>query len=318
MAQSSNPTGGRRALVHFFRTIIVLGLLVISLEIALWAYPPLAVAAIGWFANSPLCTAAEVWRGADQYYGSLKLKDRIAAGMKLKQEDTAGYKLWSTPAGEFWNPTGSDAALPIILAQQEADLYGLGGNGLKPGDVVLDCGAHIGTYAKRALKAGAKLVVAIEPAPANLECLRRNLRNEIEAGKVIVYPKGVWDKEEMLPLFENPENSAGDSFVANRQSGRVIESIPLTTIDRLVEELRLERVDFIKMDIKGAVVKALSGAAQVMQRDHPRLAISTEENEDNPMEVSAALAGMKLGYRPACGSCTLAGASISPDVVFFR
>jgi FkbM family methyltransferase len=318
MVHRSGLTGGRRALLHFFRTVIVVGLLIISLEIALWAYPPLAVVAVGWFANSPLCTAREVWQGAGQYYASLKLKDRIAAGMKLKQEDPAGYKLWSTPAGDFWNPAGSDSVLPIILAQQEADLYGLGGHGVKPGDIVLDCGAHIGTYAKRALKSGAKLVVAIEPAPANLECLRRNLHEEIQAGQVIIYAKGVWDKEEMLPLFENPENSAGDSFVSNRASRRVSPSIPLTTIDRLVEELGLDRVDFIKMDIKGAVVKALTGAGQVLRRDRPRLAISTEEKEDHPMEVSAALEGMKLGYRPACGICTLAGASISPDVVFFR
>jgi hypothetical protein len=44
------------------------------------------------------------------------------------------------------------------------------------------------------------LVVAIEPSPANLECLRRNMSREIASGRVIVYPKGVWDREDVLAL----------------------------------------------------------------------------------------------------------------------
>ena len=58
----------------------------------------------------------------------------------------------------------------------------------------------MGLYAKTALASGAKLVVAIEPAPENIECLRRNLAQEIAAGRVIVYPKGVWDKDDTLAL----------------------------------------------------------------------------------------------------------------------
>ena len=60
-----------------------------------------------------------------------------------------------------------------------------------------DCGAHV---AVTALKRGAKLVVAIEPAPENIECLRRNFSTEIEKGKVIIYPKGVWNKDDFLPM----------------------------------------------------------------------------------------------------------------------
>jgi hypothetical protein len=60
------------------------------------------------------------------------------------------------------------------------------------------CGAHIGVYIREALSLGAKLVVAVEPALENLECLRRNFATEIAAGRVIVYPKGVWDREEVL------------------------------------------------------------------------------------------------------------------------
>src|SRR5262245_7062074 len=83
---------------------------------------------------------------------------------------------WSTPAGTFWIP-GSDATtLPVLLAQEERGIYGRGEWGVQKGDVVLDIGAYIGTWTRHALAAGAKVVVAVEPSPASVECLRRNLR----------------------------------------------------------------------------------------------------------------------------------------------
>ena len=135
-----------------------------------------------------------------------------------------------------------------------------GENFVRPGDVVLDCGANIGVFVREALDAGAKTVVAIEPAPENIECLRRNFKSDIDAGRVIVYPKGVWDKDDFLTLHVDDHNSAADSFVINpKDSHESDQKLPLTTIDKLVAELNLQSVDFIKMDIEGAEVKALKG-----------------------------------------------------------
>jgi len=90
-------------------------------------------------------------------------------------------------------------------------------NAVRSGDVVLDCGANVGVYTRDALDSGAKLVVAIEPAPENIECLRRNFAPEVAAGRVIVYPKGVWDKDDFLTLNVDPNNSAADSFLIQRK-----------------------------------------------------------------------------------------------------
>jgi predicted RNA methylase len=59
------------------------------------------------------------------------------------------------------------------------------------GAVVLDCGAHVGVYTRRALNEGAAKVIAIEPVPQTVECLRRTFRREIAEGRVVVYQKGV-------------------------------------------------------------------------------------------------------------------------------
>ena len=103
--------------------------------------------------------------------------------------------------------------MPTLLAQQETRIYGGPDRGVRPGDAVIDCGAHVGVYVRTALDAGAKIVVAVEPAPQNIESPRWNFSQEIAAGQVVVYPQGVWDREEMLPLYSDPANSAGDSFI---------------------------------------------------------------------------------------------------------
>jgi predicted RNA methylase len=96
------------------------------------------------------------------------------------EKDKAGLHLWETPRGRYWIPQGSDDVLLILLSQQESRIYGFDQEtSVRNGDIVVDCGAHIGVFTREALSLGAKLVIAVEPAPENLECLRRNFATEI-------------------------------------------------------------------------------------------------------------------------------------------
>ena len=207
-----------------------------------------------------------------------------------------------------------------MLAQQVVDLYGQGAQTVESGDVALDGGAHIGLWVREALDRGAKTVVAIEPAPANLECLQRNLRDEIEAGRVIVYPKGIWDVHDELPLWEDPDNSGADGFLLKEDDFEARHVVPLVPIDHLVEELGLERVDVIKMDIKGAVERALRGGASTLERDRPKLIIAADEQEaDDPVKIKALVDRLAPGYLLACSGCTfLDDWQVSPDVMLMR
>jgi hypothetical protein len=77
-------------------------------------------------------------------------------------------------------------------------------------------------------------------------------------------------------------------------------------------------VDFIKMDIKGATMKALIGAKETL-KSAPRLALSTEEQEDNANEVRSLVMQLQPSYRMACGLCSVAaGLRVNPDVLLFR
>jgi FkbM family methyltransferase len=264
------------------------------------------------------CPFFEAVRSAANGRRQLELNSRILAASRLVGKDPAGFHLWDTPSGRYWIPEGSDYTLPFNLAEQERKIYGTGDRAVHKGDVVLDCGANVGVYVHTALEAGASLVVAIEPAPENIECLRRNYPAELRAGRVIIYPKGVWDKDETLTMNIDPGNSAADSFVMRPEHSHPGPQLTLTTIDKIVEELKLERVDFIKMDIEGAERRALAGARQTIARWHPHMALAAYHRPDDPETIpAAALAGWP-GYRMECGPCADAQTFVRPDVLYFR
>lgn len=236
-------------------------------------------------------------------------------------QSNGGLQKVNTPAGQFWITEGDAGALAEELQEQDTDEYGDHARGVHPGDLVLDCGANVGVFTRRALRAGASRVVAIEPAPWALECLRRNLADDIRQGRVVVYPKGVWDREDKLELAvpSGGATSAGTLVLNPGRRGAGLDAVvPLTTIDHLVAELQLSRVDFIKMDIEGAEPNALRGALQTVARFRPRLAISLEHRTSDPDTIPALTRRLWPEYRVECGKCRNPGGHLQPTVMFAR
>jgi FkbM family methyltransferase len=245
-------------------------------------------------------------------------KDRILAAQRLVETDPSGLEHYTTPYGSFWTPAGSRFILPFNLAEEAVGIYGHGAQQVQKGDIVLDCGANVGTFARFSLNYGARLVVAIEPAPDNIECLRRNFAPEIAAKRLVIYPKGVWDKDDFLDLLVDPNNQAADSFVIHREGAKALARVPLTTIDKLVEELKLPRVDYIKMDIEGAEVRAVAGARQTIARFHPRMSLSVYHEPDHPVEVPKGVRAAWPDVVIDCGPCARVDGSIRPDILYFH
>src|SRR5438876_767814 len=259
--------------------------LVVALGALCYFYAPARLAAIVALGRSPVCPLSRAIRSDDELRTQIAYKDRILYASKKLENDPAGYHLWETPHGRFWIPQGSDYVLPFNLAEQERKIYGVGERDVRVGDIVLDCGANVGVYTREALKNGAKLVVSIEPAPENIECLRRNFKQEIADGRVILYEMGVWYKDEMLGMRVDPNNSAADSFIMQREGAVETKQLPLTTVDKLVAELKLERVDHIKMDIEGAEQRALQGAQDTLARYHPRMSLASYHVPSDPEKM---------------------------------
>jgi len=240
---------------------------------------------------------------------------------KIVERAPDGFTRWSTPLGSLWTPPGNT---PIYaVGEQLAEVYTEGEMKLGPGDVVLDCGANIGDFVRVCLRAGVTKVVAIEPSPNNVEAMRRSFSEEIARGQVVIVPKGVWHEDSTMTMSIY-ENSLLDSFVMNdrrenlgKPRPREIE-LPVTTIDSIVEELGLEKVTFLKMDIEGAERNAIRGAAKTITRFGPRMALATENLEDDYIAVPQEVQKLGRKYSVRCGLCRLEGwLTYRPDIMFF-
>lgn len=302
------------SLVH---TIKVLIGAVLLFNILLWV-PSTRLFCLYALGRSSHCSMQQAVHSFDTMARRAAIMKELDRGKKLIEKDPSGFNLWETSVGRFWVPARNDETLIFNLAEQATKVYGEGSDGVQPRDVVLDCGANVGVFTREALADGARLVVAIEPAPENLECLRRNFADEIGQGRVIVVPKGVWNKDDTLPLRIDAGNSARDSFVGSFGPALTEVKVPLTTIDELAAELKLERVDFIKLDIEGAEKQALAGSKNTLTKFHPRLAIAMEHLPDDPVRIPQVLAAEAPDYHVICGNCVDEVTRIRPDVLFFQ
>jgi FkbM family methyltransferase len=245
----------------------------------------------------------------------------MASRVRLVNE-TAGLRLFETPEGPIWTPANVEReGLALILAEVQSGAYETDDIRVKAGDVVLDCGANVGVFARCALKAGAALVVCFEPYGLSAECLRRNLAADIERGRVKICPKGVWDEETELPFIIDPHNAGGNSFITYNKDSAAGPAVVLTTIDKAVRELGLPRVDFIKMDIEAAEARALAGAVRTIRTFRPRLSIAVEHGVDRIMNTEAVIKAVRQAIPDVCVKASLGYITndfrLAPEVVHF-
>jgi FkbM family methyltransferase len=294
----------------FIRSLIAIS---VALEIYLLYHLPSVLLALMYLVGRSDCSFSKTLDVAGWKIQYVDSEKRIKELSHLA-ESNGKLELWATPLGEFWMPKGGSISEFGVMAEQELRVYGSGQSGVQPGDVVIDCGADIGTFTRLALEMGASAVIAVEPAPDNQSCLRRTFSREIADGRVKLFPKGVWNKDDFMTLY-NP-GIYGSVVIKIAPTAGV--QIPLTTIDKLVDELHLNRVDFIKMDIEGSEKQALEGARQTLLRFKPRLAISCEHFQSDAKEIPRLVIAMAPGYMQEHGPCAYFDGRICPHVIYFR
>lgn len=150
---------------------------------------------------------------------------------------------------------------------------------MAPDSVFLDVGANVGLYSLVAAARGAT-VVAFEPNPRTRARLEANIRLNHFERRITVRPEALSDAIGTATLFDDVmegqrEANAGVASLSNKNAaGRSIE-VRTSTLDAIVKELRLPRVDWIKMDIQGAEYPALKGGSDTLA-SRPRLLLELE------------------------------------------
>ena len=69
------------------------------------------------------------------------------------------------------------------------------------------------------------------------------------------------------------------------------------SIDTLVAQRRIPRVDFIKVDVEGADLGVLEGAAETIRTSRPRLAIACYHKPDDLIKIPDFIASLGVPYK---------------------
>ena len=168
----------------------------------------------------------------------------------------------------------------------------------KLGDHVIDAGGCWGDTALYfAHKSGpCGKVYSFEFLPENLKIYNRNLDMNPDLKKrVDLIPHPLWSNfGEDVEINPNGPGTKVEVGQPLRKSNDY--TYKTETIDHLVATGRIEKLDFVKMDIEGAELAALRGAEQSICRFKPDMAITVYHSLEDFWQIPQYLESLNLGY----------------------
>ncbi len=151
--------------------------------------------------------------------------------------------------------------------QYDAPYLELARRYITPGSLVLDVGASLGLWtvqlARTARSVGAE-IWAVEPAPANVRWLERNVTLNSLNQLVQIYPIALGSAPGSLKIKLNDPDGGNAEVAFEEEPGASVVQV------RRMDDLpRARSVSFIKLDVEGFELEILRGARQLLEKDHP-------------------------------------------------
>ena len=166
---------------------------------------------------------------------------------------------------------------------------------IKHGGTMLDVGANIGNHALY-LNDLFDQVHCFEPSSKAAARLEENIQlNRLR--HVHVHRMGFGASEGSIP-FSNDENLALGKFLPNDAAGEQL--LPVITGDKWASDARLDRVDYIKIDVEGFEYEVLLGLSKTIAKFQPLVSFEYSGQSNNRASFSSmrdALGGYDI-YEP--------------------
>ena len=214
-------------------------------------------------------------RGVGKYYPVRKIIKIIQKLLKPDFATIQGHKLYLDKNDSL------NLAMNGIYGEFETELVK---NEIRPGDVIIDVGGHIGyftlIFAKSVGFEGK--VFAFEPEPTNFEILRKNV--EINGYQnVVLEQKAASDKNGTCELFVGQRSSGANRiYQPKKTKTQRFKSVIADTIrldDYFSNSDLKNKIKFIKIDVEGAELLVLKGMRDILQ-NNKTLTIFTEFIKD--------------------------------------
>lgn len=177
---------------------------------------------------------------------------------------------------------------------------------VKPGGCVIDIGANVGQMTLEAalLVGPTGRVVAVEPAPGNAKVLRKHVMGNGFSDRVTIIEAacGASDcKEIVLHIIGDAIDSVGSGHSVSKHSDEhasIEIKVPVVTLDEIAGE---NPPTVVKIDVEGAELKVLEGAAAALTKYRPAIQIGFHPFAfEDPSEASREL----LERLKSCGYAT--------------
>jgi FkbM family methyltransferase len=195
--------------------------------------------------------------------------------------------------------------LPIVRDEYERDEIEFVRRRLKPGDIAVDVGAHIGffTIVMADLVGPGGRVFAFEPFDSNAELLERSITENRFEERIVFERAAVGATSGSARLtFPVETLNSGGAYLLRDGTGPLTGNLERRVALVALDEFRLPRpIRFIKMDVEGAEPQVLEGAKRLLQSDRPVLLAELHPTQlqrasgVSPEEFLAQLRG--VGYR---------------------
>ncbi len=146
----------------------------------------------------------------------------------------------------------------------------------KKDDIFLDVGAHIGKYALQVAKLVGDngYVVAIEADSMNYVSLKKNIEYNM-ARNIFAFNLAAWDCDTTLKLFLS-DSSLAHSAKTDFKHGSI--EIKARALDNLLQEIGIDRVDWVKINVEGAELETLKGLKNILNKSRPRIIAEIWDN----------------------------------------
>lgn len=166
---------------------------------------------------------------------------------------------------------------------------------LQEGDVVVDCGAHIGAFTLYALSKGC-VVHAFEPIKKTYKKLLENIKF-YDSSKIVTNNMGLFNTSGVANFYIHKEGHDSRNSMMFNDMHIDYETCEIVSLDEYISENDIERVDFIKADIEGAERFMLMGAKKTIQRFKPKISICTYHYEDDPTVLKELISDICKEYQ---------------------